>query len=42
MCRYITCANGGICNPVPAANNGIAIECWCLDGKENEELREQK
>ncbi len=38
MCRYITCANYGVCNPVPTANNGFSIECWCLDGNENEKF----
>ncbi|CAF4238690.1 unnamed protein product [Rotaria sp. Silwood2] len=32
LCRKITCVNGGVCNPVPTANNGIEAQCWCLNG----------
>ncbi|CAF1124745.1 unnamed protein product [Rotaria sordida] len=32
LCQKITCVNGGVCNPVPTANNGIEAQCWCLNG----------
>ncbi|CAF4812112.1 unnamed protein product, partial [Rotaria sp. Silwood2] len=34
--------NGGVCNPVPTANNGIEAQCWCLNGIEILKYRNEK
>jgi hypothetical protein len=31
-CQNVTCANGGVCNPIPATENGVEIQCICLNG----------
>ncbi len=35
LCRRLVCENGGVCNPIPTANNGVDPQCWCALGKQN-------
>lgn len=31
-CQNVVCANGGICNPIPTTENGVEMQCLCLNG----------
>ena len=31
-CQNVVCANGGVCNPVPTTENGVEMQCLCLNG----------
>ncbi|CAF3825091.1 unnamed protein product [Rotaria sordida] len=31
-CQKVVCANGGVCNPVQTIENGVDIQCSCLNG----------
>lgn len=33
-CQNVTCANGGVCNPIPSTENGVEMQCICLNGIE--------
>jgi hypothetical protein len=34
-CQNVICANGGVCNPTPTTENGVEIQCLCLNGIRN-------
>jgi hypothetical protein len=38
-CQNVVCANGGTCNTVPTIENGIEMQCSCLDGIKNLNLK---
>ncbi|CAF0900388.1 unnamed protein product [Adineta steineri] len=31
-CQNVVCANGGVCNPIPSTENGVEMQCLCLNG----------